>query len=136
MTDEHYCNVFKNYRSLEAIIDTFMARSRRASNAFYARSINDFDIDGCRRITDFAMAIPTRYCKVNPHSYIAHKTVEFRQHAGSTNFTKIKNWVNFCAKLVKYSKDNLIENVHTIDEIPFLSNEEKAFFNQRAQELA
>lgn len=136
MTDEHYCNVFKNYRSLEAIIDTFMARSRRASNAYYARSINDFDIDGCRRIYDIAIAIPTRYCKVNPHSYSTHHTIEFRQHAGSTNFTKIKHWVNFCAKLVKYSKDNLIENVHTIDEIPFLTAQEKAFFNRRAQELA
>lgn len=136
LTDQQYCNVFKNYKRLEGVIDTFMARSRRENNSTYARSLDGFMIYDCTRISDIQGAIPTRYCKVNPHSYTSHKTIEFRQHAGTTNFTKIKNWVNFCAKLVKYSKDNLIENVHTIDEIPFLNNEEKAFFNRRAQELA
>lgn len=137
MTDEQYVNVFKNYKMLEGVIDTFMARSRRENNAHYARSLGNYNLDGCTRISDVARAIPTRYCKVNPHSYASHKTIEFRQHLGSTNFTKIKNWVNFCAKLVKYSKDNLLTgNVNSIDEIPFLSNEEKAYFNRRAQELA
>lgn len=137
MTDEQYCNVFKNYKRLEGVIDTFMARSRRENNSTYARSLDGFMIYGCTRISDIQTAIPTRYCKVNPHSYTAHKTIEFRQHAGTTNFTKIKHWVNFCAKLVKFSKDNLLQcNVQSINDIPFLSNEEKAFFSRRAQELA
>ena len=77
-----------------------------------------------------------RYFKVNACSYSRHKTIEFRQHQGSTDFTKIKNWVNFCAKLVAWSKKNRLENeVTSIDEIPFLTKTEKNFFKSRAEVL-
>lgn len=39
LTDKQYCNVFVNYMYLEAVIDTFMAQSRR--NNEYANSIQD-----------------------------------------------------------------------------------------------
>ena len=95
LSDEAYINVFKNYQKLERVIDTFMARSRRANNS--------------------------RWCR----------------HQGSTDFEKISNWVNFCAKLVAWSKKNVLSSeASSIDEIPFLTAKEKSFFKSRAEVLA
>ena len=135
LTDKQYCNVFVNYMYLEAIIDTFMARSRR--NNEYASSIQDhkYNIERALTIENMQNALHNcRYHKINPMSYNRHKTIEFRQHAGTTNYEKIINWVNFCGKLVIWSKKNrLTAPVASIDEIPFLSNEEKGFFKARAE---
>ena len=138
LTDKQYCNVFVNYMYLEAIIDTFMARSRR--NNEYASSIQDhkYNIERALTIENMQNALHNcRYHKINPMSYNRHKTIEFRQHAGTTNYEKIINWVNFCGKLVIWSKKNrLTAPVASIDEIPFLSNEEKGFFKARAEHFA
>ena len=78
-----------------------------------------------------------RYFKVNACSYSRHRTIEFRQHQGSTDFEKISNWVNFCAKLVAWSKKNVLSSeASSIDEIPFLTAKEKSFFKSRAEVLA
>ena len=78
-----------------------------------------------------------RYHKVNAESYRRHKTIEFRQHAGTTNYEKIINWVSFCGKLVIWSKKNrLTAPVASIDDIPFLTAEEKSFFKARANQLS
>ena len=91
----------------------------------------------CKNVFDVRRELDCdRYHKVNAESYERHKTVEFRQHQGSTDFDKIKNWVSFCIKLVEWSKNNrLEESVSTIDEIPFLNNTEKRFFKKRAEIL-
>lgn len=138
LNDKQYCNVFVNYMYLEAIIDTFMTRSRR--NNEYARSIQDhkYSIERALTIENMQNALHNcRYHKINPMSYNRHKTIEFRQHAGTTNYKKIINWVNFCGKLVIWSKKNrLTAPVASIDEIPFLSDEEKSFFKARAEHFA
>ena len=77
----------------------------------------------------------TRYRKVNAESYIRHKTVEFRQHSGTTEFKKISNWINFLRKLIQYSFDHAIENCSSIEEIPFLTEKEKEFFISRRESL-
>ena len=78
-----------------------------------------------------------RYFKVNACSYSRHHTIEFRQHQGSTDFEKISNWVNFCAKLVAWSKKNVLSSeISSIDEIPFLTAKEKSFFKSRVEALA
>lgn len=138
MTAKQYCNVFVNYLMLESLIDGFMAPSRR--NNEYAKTLANSryglmsatTIDGVRRALN-----GDRYHKVNPMSYNRHKTIEFRQHAGTTNYEKIINWVNFCGKLVVWSKSNrLTAPVTSIDEIPFLNAEEKAFFKARTATFA
>lgn len=138
LTDKQYCNVFVNYMYLEAVIDTFMAQSRR--NNEYANSIQDhkYAIERAVTIQNIQNALHNwRYHKINPMSYDRHKTIEFRQHSGTTNYEKIINWVNFCGKLVIWSKKNrLTAPVASIDEIPFLSNEEKSFFKARAEHFA
>lgn len=132
-----YCSVFVNYMHLEAVIDTFMAESRRANNSRWCKSLRGKYIQQINSRSDMYYALGgDRYYRVNPCSYGRHKTVEFRQHQGSTDYEKISNWVNFCLKLVAYSKNNrLIHDVASIDEIPFLTAKEKEFFKNRAAVL-
>lgn len=140
LTDKQYCNVFVNYAYLEAVIDTFMAPSRRANNAVYAQTLQDhlYYLGQAVTIENVQRALGNcRYHKVNAESYRRHKTIEFRQHAGTTNYEKIINWVSFCGKLVIWSKKNrLTAPVASIDDIPFLTAEEKSFFKARASQLS
>lgn len=135
MSDEQYINVFKNYQKLESVIDTFMAPSRRGNLSRWCSTLQDHDFSGCRTKMDVRHLLLSRYHRVNADAYVTHKTIEFRQHAGTTNFEKISNWVNFLAKLVAYSKKNVINEVNTIDEIPFLTQSEKDYFKGRAETL-
>lgn len=138
LSDTAYVNVFKNYQKLEKVIDTFMARSRRANNSQWCRTLQGISFDSCSaKIDVFEVMNGNRYFKVNACSYSRHKTIEFRQHQGSTDFEKISNWVNFCAKLVAWSKKNVLSSeVTSIDDIPFLTAKEKSFFKSRAEILA
>lgn len=137
ISDEAYINVFKNYQMLEKIIDTFMANSRRANNSQWCRTLQGIGFDNCATKHDvLSIMNGNRYFKVNACSYARHNTIEFRQHQGSTDFEKISNWVNFCAKLVAWSQKNVLSSeVTSIDEIPFLNAKEKSFFKSRAEVL-
>lgn len=136
MSDKQYINVFANYQKLEKVIDSFMARSRREDNNRFCKSLNEYYFTLCATKNDVSQILQSRYYKVNPCSYAAHKTIEFRQHQGSTDFEKISNWVNFCMKLVAWSKNNRLEReIQSIDEIPFLTAKEKKFFNSRREAL-
>lgn len=135
-SDKHYINIFKNYQICEDVIDTFMANSRRADNAYYCQSIKRYNYDNCRTKSDVYFMMSGRYFKVNPASYQVHKTVEFRQHQGTTNYKKIIMWVQFLKELVDYSKHSVITTApQTIDDLPFASVEVKEFFKARANEL-
>lgn len=137
LSDEAYVNIFRNYQMLESVIDSFMAESRRKNNNTYCKSIKNIDFSACRTKEDVAVAMSrNRYYKVNAMSYRMHRTIEFRQHQGTTNFEKIKMWVNFCAKLVEFSRSNVIlDRVYDIDSIPFLTPTEKRFYKARHNEL-
>lgn len=133
LTGEQYVNVFKNYQKLETLIDSFMAQSRRG-NCRWAMSLRGKDFSNCHSNLNVRCLLGTRYMKVNPESYIRHKTIEFRQHQGTTNYKKIEMWVKFCAKLVGWSRNNVFESeVTRIEDIPFLNKEEKAFFKGRKE---
>ena len=130
-----YVNVFKNYKMMQNVISSFLAPSRR--DAYYCRPISDHDFSYCSCPSDVLSEMDfDRYHAVNPKSFGAHGTIEFRQHQGTTNFKKIKMWVTFVSKLVAYSMNNVIESeVTSIDEIPFLTATEKAYFNRRKSEV-
>jgi len=141
ISDTHYINIFKNYQKLESAIDTFMPRSRRASNNMFCKSIIGFDFSNCYTKLDIynvvgrSMACP-RYVKVNPDAYRRHKTIEFRQHSGTVEYEKISKWLNFLRKLIEFSFDKcLTENVENIEDIPFLSDTEKQYFINRRSAL-
>lgn len=141
-TDAQWRRIILNYARIEPIIDSFMAPSRRGNASQWCSSI----IDHAREIE--AMSEPTfaemrrafrldRYHKVNLEAFERHHTIEFRQHAGTLNFVKIENWVNFLAGLLTYSIQNetLIE-ARSIDELPFLTRAQKSYFKSRATRIA
>lgn len=135
LTGKQYANVFVNYAFLEMAIDSFMAQSRRENNSQWCRTMVGYidALQECETHNDVCRAMNNnRYFKVNAVSYSRHKTIEFRQHQGSTDFTKIKNWVNFCAKLVAWSKKNVLTApITNIEDIPFLTEKEKMYFTSR-----
>ena len=136
MTDQHYIRIFKNYQAIETAIDTFMPESRRGNNSRWCRTLTDHDFTHCTTKRDVQAALGfDRYHRVNAESYSRHQTVEFRQHSGTVDFTKIENWVKFLGKLVEYSYKHECPVCHTIEEIPFLTDTEKQFFISRRTAL-
>lgn len=136
-TGEEIVNIYKNYQSLERLIDRFMAESRRGDNAYYAGSMLGYDFNTDHNADDLVRHLGGRYFKVNPMAYDRHRTVEFRQHQGSTDYKKISMWVNFCCKLVEWSKSNVLDcEVSDINEVPFINDEEKTFFAGRIAHFA
>lgn len=136
---EHYKSIFVNYARLELAIDSFMARSRRASNNTYCDSLRGrlARIEEADSVQGISRACSNdRYFKVNPTSITRHGTVEFRQHQGTVEFEKISMWLKFLQKMVTWSlKNRLDHDITSIDEIPFLNATEKAFFTRRASVL-
>ena len=141
INERQYCNVFANYYYLEAIIDTFMSQSRRNGNCFCKTlhgNIDEGHLNAARSYSQIESAFHCdRYYKINATAWGRHHTIEFRQHQGSTNYEKIAAWARFCIKLVHWSADNrLTAPVASINDIEFLTDEEKAYFTNRANALA
>ena len=140
ITRQQYCNTFLNYYYLESVIDTFMAPSRR--NNTYCKKLNDVI-----SFNDLALANDQldvlnvfhrdRYYKINACSWNRHNTIEFRQHSGTTDYDKISHWARFCILLVHYSLNHrLTAPVRSIDDIEFLTDDDKTYFKQRVQLFA
>lgn len=136
MSDEHYCRLVRNYQRLEPVIDSFMPLSRRANNSRWCHSLQGIDFSNCTTKRDILRAMNyDRYYKVNACAYDRHQTIEFRQHSGTTDYTKISMWIMFLARLVEYSVKNEITSCNSIDEIPFLNAEQKQYYNDRRDSL-
>lgn len=137
LTQQEYCNVFLNYQKLEVAIDSFMARSRRDDASRWCHTLRGKRLAECTSINDVQGTMHyDRYFKVNAMAWDRHQTIEFRQHQGTTNFLKIKNWVNFLVKLVGWSRTNRLDHqVNYIEDIPFLTQSEKSYFISRRDEL-
>lgn len=136
-------NLYINIYRLESLIDSFMPESRRDNDyceKLHGREIfenYEEKIKRCENVYQIEdMFFSSRYFKINPCSYSRHKTVEFRQHGGTTDFNKISMWVSFLRKLVVFSRGNVVENVNEINDIPFLSDAEKRFFKSRQNHFA
>jgi len=140
ITEQQYCNTFVNYYYLEGVINKFMSASRRYGNQYCKplRSINERALLDATTIEDVLYAMrQDRYYKINACSWSRHHTIEFRQHQGTTEYKKISNWARFCIKLVHWSADHrLTAHVSRIEDIEFLTDEEKRYFDDRACALA
>ena len=134
-------NLFHNYATLEPLIDGWMAKSRRANNNTYCKSMRVANwasriasattLDGMER----AVTGTNRYYKLNVQAYWRHHTAEFRQHGGTIEFEKIANWVLFTSRLIEFSKTQRV-NAGTFEEAArFASPEMLAFFRRRTQQL-
>ncbi len=138
-TIAQWVRIIRNYGALEEIIDSFMPQSRRGDNNVYCKSIR-CEADNCINASDmddiYEAFDHDRYHKVNVMAFRGHKTIEFRHHSGTTDFTKIENWINFLRGLLEYSINNeTIISASSIDEIPFLTAAQKRYFNERKETL-
>lgn len=130
-------NLALSYKHLERVIDSFMPQSRRQN--YYCKglsSISAADIQAAQNINDLRAAFGNnRYRKVNLEAYARHRTVEFRQHSGTTNFTKMENWVRFLNGLITFAKSGIVANTG-LENIPFLDEKQKLFYKLRTKKLA
>jgi len=100
--------IIRRYAFHEEAIDAVMPPSRRNNASAYCRSVKDSVASAVVRSTasnlsTLAMAQMGRYFKVNLQALRVHGTIEFRQHSGTTDATKIENWVRFLLAFVDRS---------------------------------
>lgn len=122
-------NLMLNYAAYENQIDTFLPSSRRGNTNTYCQSLrNDkAKIEAATSINGLANAIGTRYRKINLQSFVRHGSIEFRQHSGTTEFEKIKNWVLFLHNLVDFSKTKRVEESEATFESLQKFNQEQIY---------
>ncbi len=104
-TRQQWQNIGHNYWMLSNIINSSLAPSRRRNH--FCRVV---DIPDSPAMSREALRLWSRgrYCAVNYEAWRRHKTIEFRQHQGSLNFNKIRDWVLFLESLVEWSQDHCI----------------------------
>lgn len=137
-TMDTWRNLAVTYKRLEPVIDAFMPGSRR--NNRYCKplsGISETAITRAQTINDLRRVFHSdRYHKVNLEAYARHCTVEFRQHGGSTNFTKMSAWIHFIEKMITFAQAGTVQPRTTLENIPFLSDTEKLYFKLRTRKLA
>lgn len=135
-------NLINTYADLEPSIDSVMPPSRRGSNNTFCRSIarpglrealaRCHDLRAIERVATGG----NRYHKVNISSFWRHRTVEFRQHSGTTDFTKISNWVRLLSRLVEFSRHSEVIE-HAFDGLrEFATAPIHSFYTERRLQLA
>ena len=101
-------NIINNYYYLRHLINCSLPASR--TNNRYCQVKNYTELVGRDNwyltLDAFVDAVRDRYVAVNIRAYKRHGTIEFRQHQGSLNFAKIKNWILFLQSLYEWSENN------------------------------
>jgi hypothetical protein len=106
--------VCANYTYGQTFIDALLPPSRRRSNYAMPRPASQvadlLRIAGRARMTRATMAYEgsSRYYATNLESISRHGTLEFRQHSGSTEFTKIANWVRLGQAIIAKSREDIV----------------------------
>jgi hypothetical protein len=139
---EQWKRIYINYAKLEKVIDGFMPESRRADNNRYCKgfkNVQNFEkqiknAEDLQKIEN--LLLNSRYWKVNPQSYSRHKTCEFRQHAGTTDFVKISGWIRFLSNLTDYSEHYEVATSTLATLKNFNTIELVNYFEYRTLELA
>ena len=136
-TMDTWRNLAISYKRLEPVIDAFMPGSRRNNRYCQPLSgISETAISRAQNITELRRAFHNdRYHKVNLEAYARHCTVEFRQHGGSTNFTKMSAWIHFLEKMITFAQAGTVQPRTTLENIPFLNDTEKLYFKLRTKKL-
>ena len=120
-TLENFKSLFKYWVKFEDVFDSLMPASRRLKNNQYCQSnlkvsANDAHthaqacqeifnaIDAMQSIDDLKGIYPSRYYKLNPHSYWRYGTIEVRHHSGSIDGEKITHWIRLLDNLFTRAK--------------------------------
>jgi hypothetical protein len=139
---ENFKNLFVSYIEIEIKMDEIMPQSRRGNNNTYCKSLTSIASSKAAAITKIKNATTinqmstafsgSRYFKLNIQSFQRHGTVEFRQHSGTTQFSKVKNWILICARLIEYAKQYGVTN----NLNHFLNESLQDYMGDRAADLA
>lgn len=134
---ENMKTLIKNFYLLEKDFDKMMPESRRENKNNYCQGFLHLEnnnrqmffskIDRCTTISQIASYFNSRYYKLNLQSYTRYGTVEFRHHSGTTMYSKIKNWIFICSRLVEFSKHNML--VTNLNQI--LNEELQEYYEER-----
>lgn len=115
---KNFRNLYISYAKYEGLIDTLQPISRRGNNNQYCRSLITYGynelverLDRCKTINDIRCIFGTRYMKLNIESYVKYGTIEFRQCAGTTDASKIINWIMFTQLMVERSKFSIVAKI-------------------------
>ena len=111
LTVEKVKSIYKRYAENETQIDMWMPPSRRGNSSRWCNSIiSDLNSPSFENFSDdlssMAYLFGTRYKKVNLQSLSRYGTIEFRQHAGSTDYVKISNWIKFLVAFCSESESS------------------------------
>lgn len=136
-TMQTWKNLVYNYASLENTIDGWMPESRRGANNNYSGTLRTDSwkakINNASTLQKLSSALMnrSRYYKLNLESYWRHKTVEFRQHSGTIEFEKIKSWIDFCSRLIDFSKQNRVTETNMESLTQFVPEPTMQYFRSR-----
>lgn len=109
-------NLVNSFINLEDEFDKIQPISRRGNSNRYCKNLTSIrnyteKINSANNFYDLSRVFENnRYYKLNLQSFNRYGTVEFRHHSGTTTFSKIKNWVLICSRLVEYAKQNGVTN--------------------------
>ncbi|MGB3452934.1 MAG: amidoligase family protein [Moheibacter sp.] len=135
-TLENFKSLFKSHIRTESEFDAIVPESRRQNQNRFCKSLTSIrsirtKIDGARSLNYLRDIFNTRYLKLNFQSYQKYGTVEFRQHSGTITYSKIKNWILICGRMVDYCKQNgLTNNLNS-----FLNESLQDYVSDRAADL-
>jgi hypothetical protein len=122
------------YAGHEAAINSVLSPSRRANG--FCRAMPDH----INTYTHQPLDMSARYGRVNFQSFWRHGTVEFRQHQGTVEFTKIAAWVRFCQAIVRLAGSDadlpVAQDIDGLTRDLGLSTQDTAYFNSRARHFA
>jgi len=97
--------IYERYAQYEEQIDLCMPRSRRGS-LHWCKTLKDggkvASVKRAKKKENIAHMLG-RYYKVNLTQIAQRGAIEFRQHSGTTDFTKIYNWLSFLMQFVESS---------------------------------
>ena len=100
-------NVYGRYADFESQIDMIMPASRRGRRNHWCADLHQKNRVTAKSIKSKATLSRAqrgqaggKYYKVNLNKLTTYGTMEFRQHSGTLNFTKVINWVSFLMAFV------------------------------------
>ena len=120
--------------------DALVSHSRRG-DARWAQRLNTTDMTRIQR-GDFGDLDRYKSFNVVPINRLG--TIEFRQHQGTLNATKLWAWADYCQAMVNYSQsdarlfipNSLDELLAVLTEAGHLTQENQNYLQQHAEELA
>jgi hypothetical protein len=148
---DFFKSLVRLYSKAEPVVESFLAPSRRGhANPFCGPvRINQAKLDAATTVEQVAEATSqnhspnprdsilrsaNRYRKLNLQSFWQHGTVEFRQHHGTIEATKVCNWVRFCLRMVLAARKGVVLTDVTLESLLSVveaTESEKTYFNGR-----